>query len=119
MRWLWLASIGVAVLLGGRTGAASGDERPAELTRLLRDLQSAEFQTAFAAAEALGQRPAERARIAPALIHTLATGEWKRCGGDMRDAIARSLGELGVREAVVPLLELVKSGKPIDHECVE
>ncbi len=55
----------------------------------------------------------------PALIEAIRTREWSRCGGDVRDAIARSLGELGAREAVTPFLELVKSGKPIEHECVE
>lgn len=37
----------------------------------------------------------------------------------MRDTIAQTLGELKATEAVVPLLEVVKSGKPIEHECSE
>ena len=34
-------------------------------------------------------------------------------------SLARPAGELGAREPVPPPLELVKSGKPIEHECVE
>jgi len=45
--------------------------------------------------------------------------EWASCSGDVRDAAARSLAQLKAKEAVVPLLELVKSGRPLEHECVE
>jgi HEAT repeat protein len=89
------------------------------VSALLGDLKSADFDTAYAAAERLGKYSAQRAQIVPALIEAIATRDWSRCGADMRDAIARSLGELSAREAVTPLLEVVKSGKPIEHECVE
>jgi hypothetical protein len=37
----------------------------------------------------------------------------------MRDAIARTVTDLKAKDAVLPLLDLVKSGKSIEHECVE
>ena len=52
-------------------------------------------------------------------LDALRTGSWDRCGGDLRDSIADTLLDLRAREAVVPLLELVKSGKTIEHECAE
>jgi HEAT repeat protein len=86
---------------------------------LLRDLQSRDFDRAHTAVEKLGRYPAQRAQIVPALIQALATREWDRCSADARDAIARTLRDLKAREAVVPLLDLVKSGKLIEHECFE
>jgi hypothetical protein len=37
----------------------------------------------------------------------------------MRDSVARTLTDLKAKDAVVPLLELVKSGRSIEHECAE
>lgn len=92
---------------------------PPPVAGLIRDLQSRDFARSHAAAETLRQYPAQRAQIVPALIQAIAAREWDRCSADARDAIARTLHELKAREAVGPLLDLVKSGKPIDHECFE
>jgi HEAT repeat protein len=89
------------------------------VTRLLGDVQGRDVDTALSAAQALAQHAEQRAQIVPVLIQAIRTGAWPRCSGDMRDAIARTLGALGARDAVVPLLELAKSDKTIDHECVE
>ena len=86
---------------------------------LIRTLQGRDFNEAFRAAERLGDYAAQRAQVVPALIDALRNREWANCSGDVRDAVARSLAQLKAREAVVPLLELVKSGKPLEHECVE
>lgn len=115
----FLALLGLGVFLGSPAGIVYAQDEAARVSALLRDLKNPDFETAFAAAESLGQHSAYRAQIVPALIAAVKTPDWNRCGGDMRDAIARSLGELNAREAVVPLLELLKSGRPIDHECVE
>jgi HEAT repeat protein len=86
---------------------------------LIRALQGREFTEAFGAAERLGDFSSQRAQVVPALIDALRNREWASCSGDVRDAAARSLARLKAKEAVVPLLELVKSGKPLEHECVE
>ncbi|PYN22759.1 MAG: hypothetical protein DMD76_18865 [Candidatus Rokuibacteriota bacterium] len=86
---------------------------------LIRTLQGREFTEAVGAADRLGGFASQRAQVVPALIDALRNREWATCSGDVRDAIARSLAQLKAKEAVVPLLELVKSGKPLDHECVE
>lgn len=86
---------------------------------LIRDLQSRDFDRAHGAAEKLRNYPAHRAQSVPALVQAIATREWDRCSADMRDAIARTLHDLTAREAVAPLLDPVKSGKPIDNECFE
>ena len=86
---------------------------------LIRTLQDREFTEAVGAADRLGGFASQRAQVVPALIDALRNREWATCSGDVRDAIARSLAQLKAKEAVVPLLELVKSGKPLDHECVE
>jgi HEAT repeat protein len=88
-------------------------------TDLIRMLQGREFTDAVRAAEQLGAYASQRAQVVPALIDALRNREWATCSGDVRDAIARSLAELKAREAVVPLLDLVRSGKPLEHECVE
>ena len=86
---------------------------------LLRDLQGRDFDRAHSAANKLAKYQAHRAQIVPALIQAIATREWNRCSADARDEIARTLAALKAREAVTPLLDLVKSGKPIEHECFE
>jgi len=58
-------------------------------------------------------------QVVPALIEALRNRDWATCSGDVRDAIARSLAELKAKEAVPPLLDLVRSGKSLEHECVE
>lgn len=119
IRYRPLTLLPLVVLLGLHAGTSYAQEEATRVSGLLRDLKDPDFQTAYPAAESLGRYPAYRKQIVPALVAALKTPGWSRCSGDMRDAIARSLGELHAREAVVSLLELVKSGTPIDHECVE
>src|SRR5207253_2482751 len=83
----------------------------AAATDLIRALQGREFTEAFAAAERLADFAAQRAQVVPALIDAVRNREWASCSGDVRDAAARSLAQLKAKEAVVPLLELVKSGR--------
>lgn len=99
--------------------AAQRSAAPPTAAELIRTLQGREFTEAVGAAERLGSYASERAQVVPALIDALRHREWASCSGDVRDAIARSLAQLRANEAVVPLLELVRSGKPLDHECVE
>ena len=96
-----------------------GDDSVGSLGALLRDLKDPDFDKAYAAADKLHEYRENRAQVVAGLIDAIQTGEWSRCAGDMRDAIARLLGDLEAREAVVPLLELVRSGKSIEHECAE
>ncbi len=102
-------------------GSAAAQRPAAQPTAadLIRALQGRDFNEAFRAAERLGDFAAQRAQVVPALIDAVRHRQWASCSGDVRDAAARSLAQLKAREAVVPLLELVKSGKPLDHECVE
>lgn len=113
-RLLYLA-VGAALAL---PGLARGQDASV-VGALLRDLRAPDFDRAYAAAAELRKYPQARAQIVPALIEAIRTRDWHRCGADVRDTIARTLGELKAKEAVVPLLEVVKSGKPIEHECVE
>lgn len=99
--------------------ARAADDEASAVKSLLGEVRSTDFETAYAAAQQLRDHPAHRAEIVPALIEAITRGEWDRCGGDMRDAIAATLGELKARESVTPLLDVVKTGKPIEHECVE
>ena len=112
--------ITVVIALFAFAGAASAQGDASVVTGLLRDLLGRDFDRAHGAAERLREYPASRAQIVPALIQALrTTREWDRCSADVRDAAARSLAELKAKEAVVPLLDLVKSGTPIAHECFE
>lgn len=113
-RWLvaWAAVALVASVAG-----AQGDTSP--VSALMRDLADPDSEKALAAAEALGRHPQQRAQIVPVLIEAIRTRDWSRCAGDMRDAIARTLATLQAKEAVEPLLTLVRRGRPIDHECLE
>jgi HEAT repeat protein len=97
--------------------SAQGDASP--VSPLIRDLADPDFEKSQAAAEALARYPQHRQQIVPALIEAIQTRDWPRCAGDMRDAMARTLAALKAKEAVAPLLALVKSGRPIDHECLE
>ena len=114
-----LALLAFVVFVGPPARPSAAQEEVATVSTLLRDLKSPDFEMAIPAAENLGRYRAYRTEIVPALMAALKTTGWSRCGGDMRDAIARSLGKLNAREAVVPLLDLVKRGTPIDHRCVE
>jgi HEAT repeat protein len=115
-QFLGLAVSAIVALAGGESLA---QDEAITVSARLRDLKSSDFERAFTAAQSLGRYPRQRARIVPALIAAIKTGRWPRCGGDMRDAIARTLVDLKAKEAVVPLLELAASGRTIDHECVE
>ncbi len=115
-RLLYLA---VAAAVALPTGPAHGQDDASTVSALIRDLKSRDFDKAHGAVGQLRKYPQYRAQIVPALIEAIKTGDWNRCAADVRDTIARTLGELKAKEAVVPLLEVAKSGKPIDHECVE
>jgi HEAT repeat protein len=108
--------LGLAVVAPAVAQTTAGQPTAADL---IRALQGREFTEAFGAAERLGDFSSQRAQVVPALIDALRNREWASCSGDVRDAAARSLARLKAKEAVVPLLELVKSGKPLEHECVE
>ncbi|MBI2206629.1 MAG: hypothetical protein HYU41_22570 [Candidatus Rokubacteria bacterium] len=114
---LTLLAIAVALTLTVDAGAQEGDA--ARVGALIQDLQSRDFDRAHAAAERLREFPAQRAQSVPALVQAIASREWDRCSADMRDAAALALAALKAKDAVVPLLDLVKSGKPIEHECFE
>ena len=108
------------VLLAAVTPVPSSAQPDADVVAtLLRDLQSRDFDRAHSAAAKLAKYPAHRARTVPVLIQALASREWDRCSADARDEIARTLATLKARDAVTPLVDLVKSGKPIEHECFE
>ena len=110
------ACLCLAVAASATAQSPPGQPSAAEL---IRTLQGRSFNEAFRAAERLGDYAAQRAQVVPALIDALRNREWASCGGDVRDAAARSLAQLKAKEAVVPLLELVKSGTSLEHECVE
>lgn len=104
----------VGVFAGPGLARGQGD-----VEALLRDAASRDFERARAAVEQLANHPGQRARTVPALIPLLATPEWDRCSAEVRQALATTLAGLKAKEAVGPLLELVKSGKPIEHECFQ
>ena len=115
-------STALALCLCLALATPAAGQRPASqpsAADLIRALQGREFTEAFGAAERLGGFASQRGQVVPALIDALRNREWASCSGDVRDAAARSLAQLKAKEAVVPLLELVKSGKPLEHECVE
>lgn len=105
----------VALLVGAASVGAQPDA--ARVGALLRDLKNPDFETANAALAALAKTTGPRTHVVAGLIDALRTGEWNRCAGDMRDGIARTLGEWKAKPAVPALLELVKRSKPIEHEC--
>jgi HEAT repeat protein len=115
-RLLYLAAVVTTALLAG---PLHGQDNASRVSALIRDLNDPDFDRAIAAAEQLSKYPQHRMEVVPALIEAIKTRDWNRCAGDVRDAIARTLGELKAREAVVPLLEVIKSGRPIEHECAQ
>lgn len=115
-RLLCLAAVATTALLAG---PLHGQDNASRVSALIRDLNDPDFDRANAAAEQLSKYPQHRTEVVPALIEAIKTRDWNRCAGDVRDTIARTLGELKAREAVVPLLEVVKSSKPIEHECAQ
>lgn len=96
-----------------------GQDEASRVRALIHEVKDPDFDKAHAAVEELRKYPQYRAQIVAGLIEALTTRDWNRCAGDMRDAIADALGELKAKEAVVPLLGVVKSGKSIEHECAE
>jgi hypothetical protein len=114
--FLALMLTSVAVLCGS---SARAQDEAATVNDLLRGVKNHDWEIASGAIVALFEHPRFKAQIVPILIDALKTREWNRCGGDMRDNIARLLIEFKAREAVPALLELAASGRRIDHECVE
>jgi len=115
-RPLWLALLAIGLL----TAIASWCQDSTEVVKgLLQDVRDPDSEKASAAAQDLAAYPQQRSQIIPALIEVLRTGQWDRCNGDMREQIAWTLEKLNAREAVLPLLDLAKSGRPIEHECAE
>ena len=115
-RLLCLAVVAAVAL---PAGPARGQDDASKVSALIRDLKDPDFDKAYAAAEQLPKYPAHRPQVVAGLIEAITTRDWNRCGGDMRQTIARALEELKAKEAVVPLLDVVKSGKSIEHECAE
>lgn len=114
-----LLCLAVAAALALPAGPAHGQDDASKVNALIRDLKDPDFDKASGAAEQLRKYPQYRAQVVAGLIEAITTRDWIRCAGDMRDTIARALGELKAKEAVVSLLEVVKSGKSIEHECAE
>jgi HEAT repeat protein len=114
-----VVSVLAAVIVLLSAGTALGQADAARVSALLRELKHPDFERANAAASELRNYRPQRARVVAGLTDAIKTGEWNRCSGDMRDTIARHLGEMKAKDAVVPLLELVKAGKSIEHECAE
>ena len=76
----------LAVFVVSASLAPASAQTGAEVGRLLRDLESRDFDRAHAAAEKLREHPAARARTVPALIKALSARDWDRCSADARDA---------------------------------
>ena len=114
------ATTGALILaLAAPAAIAHAQPPPRDVGALVRQLESRDYEQASAAVQALRTRTDARPAVVAGLVRGLRTGTWDRCGGDVRDAIASALIELRAKEAVLPLLELVRSGKPIEHECAE
>ncbi len=107
------------VLIFGFPMVAPGqDGSKRNVQDLLQDLRSSDYEKAWGAARDLRQFPQAKAQTVPALVNALNT-KWSQCSGDIRESIADTLAQLKAREAVFPLLQLLKSGKNIAHECAE
>ena len=113
-------------LLSSAAFAATGAAAPAFLRR---PANAAEFTYKCGAALPDGHPMAIRAREAMQKIKEESGGRLditlytnSVLGGDtamISQTIAGALEEHKAKEAVVPLLDLVKSGKSIEHECAE
>lgn len=110
-------SLIILIFLTATSGVARENDTET-VNNLLKDLKSSDYEKAWGAAQQLSRFPQHRTQIVPALIEAL-HNQWSNCSGDIREAIASSLAGLKAKEAVFPLLELVKSGKSIEHECAE
>lgn len=64
---------------------AWGQTDVGKVNALIGDLKNPDFVMAYGAAEQLRKYPQYRAQIVKALLEALTTGDWNRCGGDMRD----------------------------------
>jgi hypothetical protein len=56
------------------------------------------------------------------IIHLLRKAlvrQWPRCAGDIRQAIAQKLADLDAKAAIPDLLQLLREGRRISHECAE
>jgi HEAT repeat protein len=113
------AILAIVAVLAMPAAHAQAPDTARDVGPLVRQLKSRDWEQANAAVEALRERRDARAAVVAALIDALRTGAWDRCGGDMRDTIAAALRDLRAREAVEPLLELVRRGTPIEHECAQ
>ncbi len=113
-----LAPLIIALSFSTTAAPADNQNNADTVDSLLKDLKSADYETAWGAAQSLSRFPQHKAQIVPALIRALHS-EWSHCTGDIREALAQSLAELKAKEAVFPLLDLVRSGKSIEHECAE
>ncbi len=60
----------------------------------------------------------EKARLVTVLVEAL-NYEWDRCSGDLRQSIAHALIDLRAKEAVIPMIDILRSGKSTGHECAE
>lgn len=114
----FVSSLLSVVIVGFATAASGQDGGKGTVQNLLKDLTSSDYEKAWAAARELPQFPAVKAQTVPALIKAL-NSEWNQCSGDIREAIADSLAQLKAKEAVIPMLQLLRSGKNVAHECAE
>jgi len=107
------------VFLFGTTTVTLGRNSEVDTVKnLLRDLKNPRYEVAWSAPGELSAFPQYKSQIVPGLIEALQY-EWDNCSGDIRDAIASTLLGLKAKESVFPLLELLRSGKNIGHECAE
>ena len=113
----WLTIL-IVVLLGTTTVTLGRNGEVDTVQNLLKDLKSPHYEVAWSAPGKLSAFPQHKSQIVPGLIEALQY-EWDNCSGDIRDAIASTLLGLKAKEAVFPLLELIRSGKNIEHECAE
>lgn len=109
---LLVAIVGFAAIANGEDGGK------ATVQNLLKDLTGPDYEKAWTAARELEKFPQFKAQIVPALIQTLRK-DWSQCSGDIRESIADTLAELQAKEAVFPMLQLLRSGKNVAHECAE
>jgi HEAT repeat protein len=53
------------------------------------------------------------------LLRKALVGQWPRCTGDIRQAIAQKLADFDAKAAVPDLLQLIREDRRISHECAE